>query len=101
MVLDLFAGSGQLGIEALEPRGPLLHFLDQSVQSQQVIKQNLATTQLASKARVAAMDAKAFIRSTGESFDIALLDPPYDSGILPEVLPLVVEKDERWRCDPL
>ena len=38
------------------------------------------------------MDAKAFIRSTGESFDIALLDPPYDSGILPEVLPLVAEK---------
>ena len=79
MVLDLFAGSGCICV-------------DQSVQSQQVIKQNLTTTQLGSKARVAAMDAKAFIRSTGESFDIALLDPPYDSGILPEVLPLVAEK---------
>ena len=92
MVLDLFAGSGQLGIEALSRGARCCIFVDQSVQSQQVIKQNLATTQLASKARVAAMDAKAFIRSTGETFDIALLDPPYDSGILPEVLPLVAEK---------
>ena len=91
-VLDLFAGSGQLGIEALSRGARCCIFVDQSVQSQQVIKQNLATTQLGSKARVAAMDAKAFIRSTGESFDIALLDPPYDSGILPEVLPLVAEK---------
>ena len=92
MVLDLFAGSGQLGIEALSRGARCCIFVDQSVQSQQVIKQNLATTQLGSKARVAAMDAKAFIRSTGETFDIALLDPPYDSGILPEVLPLVAEK---------
>ena len=90
--LDLFAGSGQLGIEALSRGARCCIFVDQSVQSQQVIKQNLTTTQLASKARVAAMDAKAFIRSTGETFDIALLDPPYDSGILPEVLPLVAEK---------
>ncbi|MBC8570117.1 16S rRNA (guanine(966)-N(2))-methyltransferase RsmD [Oscillospiraceae bacterium NSJ-54] len=92
MVLDLFAGSGQLGIEALSRGARCCIFVDQSTKAQSVIKQNLAATQLSSKARVAAMDAKAFLKTTNETFDVVLLDPPYDSGILPEILPLAAAR---------
>lgn len=92
MVLDLFAGSGQLGIEALSRGARCCIFVDQNVLAQKVIRENLAGTQLSEKSRVAAMDAKAFLINTNERFDIVLLDPPYDSGILPEILPLAAER---------
>ena len=92
MVLDLFAGSGQLGIEALSRGARFAVFVDQSREAQDVIRANLQSTGLAQKSRVAAMDAKDFLRSTNERFTIALLDPPYNQGILDEVLPLVAPK---------
>ena len=81
-VLDLFAGSGQLGIEALSRGARACVFVDSSRDSQNVTRQNLQHTGLAASARVAAMDYAAFLRSTKETFDIALLDP----------LPLLAEK---------
>ncbi len=92
VVLDLFAGSGQLGIEALSRGARLCVFVDCSRESQNITRQNLQHTGLAAASRVAAMDYAAFLRSTKEVFDIALLDPPYDKGLLPEALPLVAER---------
>ena len=91
-VLDLFAGSGQLGIEALSRGARCCVFVDSSRESQNITRQNLQHTGLAAASRVAAMDYAAFLRSTKEVFDIALLDPPYDQGLLPEALPLVAER---------
>lgn len=91
-VLDLFAGSGQLGIEALSRGARFCVFVDSSRDSQNVTRQNLQHTGLSGSARVAAMDYAAFLRSTKEVFDIALLDPPYDKGLVQEALPLLVDR---------
>lgn len=89
MVLDLFAGSGQLGIEALSRGARFAVFVDSARNSQEVVWQNLQNTGLGKQSRVAAMDSLAFLRSTKDTFDIALLDPPYHKGILEEALPLL------------
>ena len=87
-VLDLFAGSGQLGIEALSRGARACVFVDSSRDSQNITRQNLQHTGLSSAARVAAMDYAAFLRSTKDTFDIALLDPPYEKGLAADALPL-------------
>ncbi len=92
MVLDLFAGSGQLGIEALSRGAKFAVFVDRSREAQEVIRKNLAATKLSSQARVAAMEAEAYLSGCKERFDIALLDPPYDSGLLDRVLAQVADR---------
>lgn len=92
VVLDLFAGSGQLGIEALSRGAHSAVFIDTSREAQKAIMQNLENTGFKSSARVAMMDALSFLRSCKDTFDIALLDPPYNMGLIQEVLPLLSEK---------
>lgn len=92
MVLDLFAGSGQLGIEALSRGARGAVFIDTSREAQKAIMQNLEQTGLKSSARVAMMDAQSFLKSAKDTFDIALLDPPYNKGLIAEVLPLLSER---------
>lgn len=92
VVLDLFAGSGQMGIEALSRGADLAVFVDNSRESQQIIRSNLQTTGLASKSRVVSMDVKNFLLGTKDCFDIAFLDPPYHHDLLKEMLPLLVPK---------
>ncbi|MGI5957926.1 MAG: 16S rRNA (guanine(966)-N(2))-methyltransferase RsmD [Massiliimalia sp.] len=90
--LDLFSGSGQIGIEALSRGAEYAVFNDQSREAQAVIKENLTTVGLFKKSRVISMDAQAYLKSTKDVFDIIFLDPPYHHEILPAVLPLAVEK---------
>jgi 16S rRNA (guanine966-N2)-methyltransferase len=77
-VLDLFAGSGGLGIEALSRGASLAVLVDENRQSAEVIERNLAKTQL--KGRVRQQDVFDFLRhfSTSETFEIILADPPYE-----------------------
>ena len=91
-VLDLFAGSGQLGIEALSRGASFCVFVDNSKTSQEIIKENLKNTALFSKARVVATDYAAFLAGTKDLFDIALLDPPYHKELIPEALPKLIPK---------
>jgi len=76
-VLDLFAGSGQLGIEALSRGASYAVFVDASRDSCNVIKANLAKTGFSDSARVANTDYMRFIASCGDKFDIIFSDPPY------------------------
>ena len=92
MVLDLFAGSGQLGIEALSRGARGAVFVDNARAAVEAIGQNLAFTGLGQNARVMPVEAMAFLRSYREIFDIALLDPPYQKGLIEEALPLLAEK---------
>lgn len=92
VVLDLFAGSGQLGIEALSRGAHSATFVDTSREAHKVIMQNLEHTGFKPLSRVSMADAVSFLRSTKETFDIALLDPPYNMGLINEVLPLLGEK---------
>lgn len=91
-VLDLFAGSGQMGIEALSRGARSCVFVDTSRQAQEVTRRNLAAAKLGDKARVAAMEAQSFLSGCRDTFDIALLDPPYGKGLLEKLLPDVAGK---------
>ena len=91
-VLDLFCGSGQMGIEALSRGAALCVFVDSARSSQDVTKRNLMTTGLFSSARVAAMDYKDFLRTTKEKFDIVFMDPPYSQGMAQDAMQLLVDK---------
>ena len=87
-VLDLFAGSGQLGIEALSRGAKSAVFVDLSPASISVVKENLKNTDLEDNATVIRSDYKSFLSTTKEGFDIAFLDPPYNKGLLEEALTL-------------
>lgn len=88
-VLDLFAGSGQLGIEALSRGAREAVFVDSSTESVETVKKNLEITGLAEKARVENADYAGFLRRATRPFDIAFLDPPYRTGLLQQALPAV------------
>ena len=91
VVLDLFAGSGQLGIEALSRGAAKAYFVDSSRASIDVVKQNLAHTKLEDSAVVINMPNSAFLRTAREKIDIALLDPPYGKNLIQRSLPALTE----------
>ncbi|MBQ6625980.1 MAG: 16S rRNA (guanine(966)-N(2))-methyltransferase RsmD [Ruminococcus sp.] len=90
--LDLFAGCGQMGIEALSRGCATATFIDKSKASVKVIERNLAVTNLKQLSRVINADSVNFIKNTAQEFDIVFLDPPYNKGLLQEVMPLVAQR---------
>ncbi len=75
--LDLFAGTGGIGIEAISRGASQVWFVDDSRESLQVTRQNLDQAGFGDKAKVVASRAESFLRKTQEQFDIIFLDPPY------------------------
>ena len=73
-VLDLFAGSGQLGIEALSRGAASATFVDMSKDSLSTVKYNLEHTKLGDNAKVVQTDALSFLKLTKDKFDIVFLD---------------------------
>lgn len=92
IVLDLFAGSGQLGIEALSRGAKKVIYVDRSARSLAVTKQNLSDLQMSDLAQIYQTEADVFLGQTALSFDIAILDPPYHLGFLEKILPLLSMK---------
>lgn len=90
-VLDLFAGSGQLGIEALSRGAEYVTFTDMSKSSVDVVKSNLISTGLTKNSAVLQTDAMTFLRNNRKKFDIVFMDPPYRKGLLQSALPLVAQ----------
>lgn len=90
-VLDLFAGSGQLGIEALSRGAGKAVFVDNAKKSLEVVKKNLENTGLLSKAVLLNRESISYIRYCDEKFDIVFMDPPYRSGLLQKALDSVSE----------
>ena len=82
-VLDLFAGTGQLGIECLSRGAESTVFIDTDRAAAQIIRDNLKTCGL--KATVLQEDAVSFLRHCGQ-FDLIFVDPPYDSELYDSVL---------------
>lgn len=82
-VLDLYAGTGALGIEAISRGAASVVFVERARASLEVLERNLATFGLAQRARVLRRDAAAALAALGqaaERFDLVLLDPPYEMG---------------------
>ncbi len=88
-VLDLFAGSGQLGIEALSRGAAHCTFVDQNSAAVRVIRANCKAAGLQEQCRVLAGEARSFLRTAGQSFHVVLLDPPYRQDTLAQILPAV------------
>lgn len=87
--LDVFSGSGGIGIEALSRGANSAVFIDEGRQSVEIIKDNLKFTRLADKALVLNLDFKTAInrlKNDGRAFDIIFMDPPYNKGLVQEAL---------------
>lgn len=92
-VLDLFGGTGQLGIEALSRGAKNAVFVDAQESACRLIKENLKKAKLESKGRVIRSDYLSFLKNCKEKFDIILLDPPYIEVFLENSLNLITEID--------
>lgn len=90
-VLDLFAGTGQLGLEALSRGAREVVFVDQAQTAINLVEENLASTKLEGGITVRSA-ADSYLRSGGK-FDLIFLDPPYDSGYLDKMLKIVQQID--------
>lgn len=84
--LDLFAGSGQMGIEALSRGAAEAVFVDNRRESVEVVKRNLKTTGFDKNSRVIPMESISYLSANREPFDIVFLDPPYGTGLLQNAL---------------
>ena len=89
-VLDLFAGTGQLGIEALSRGAKSAVFVDRDRAAVQIVKDNLKTCGL--EGTVLCTDSLAYLESCGR-FDLIFVDPPYDSGLYDKVLQTINQVD--------
>ncbi len=92
-VLDLFAGTGQLGIEALSRGAKVAVFVDAGEPAVKLVKENLRRAKLEGQGRVVKGDYLSFLRSTRENFDIIFLDPPYAEVFLENALNCISEID--------
>ena len=92
-VLDLFAGTGQLGIEALSRGASSAVFVDEQEASCRLVKENLMRTKLSAEAKVIRSDYVSFLKSCTDKFDIVFLDPPYAEVFLENSLKMITEID--------
>ncbi len=92
-VLDLFAGTGQLGIEALSRGAASAVFVEKRRDAVKLIEENLALTRLSEHAQVKCGDAMGYLASLGRRFDIVFLDPPYADDLLERALGHLAEFD--------
>ena len=92
-VLDLFGGTGQLGIEALSREAKSAVFVDEREDACRLIRENLKRTKLESYAKVIRSDYMAYLKRCKDTFDIILLDPPYAEFFLENSLKIITEID--------
>jgi 16S rRNA (guanine966-N2)-methyltransferase len=91
--LDLFAGSGALGLEALSRGAREVVFVEQFPAAARALQEQLVRFGAAAKGRILGMGAARFLRTPGAPFDIAFLDPPFGTNALAEYIPLLDSGD--------
>ena len=92
VVLDLFAGSGALGIESLSRGAAKAYFVDNSQEALNCVKSNILAAKLESDTIIKKMSADIFLNSCDEKFDIIFLDPPYSQNLYTSVLQIISER---------
>ena len=92
-VLDLFAGSGNLGLEALSRGAEHCWFGDSSRDSIKLIRENVLYCKADDKSTIKAGDYRKVLARITEQMDVILLDPPYGKGLLPDCFELIEEYD--------
>jgi 16S rRNA (guanine966-N2)-methyltransferase len=91
-MLDLFAGTGAVGIEALSQGAGHCVFLDTNARAVATIKDNIAATELAQQAEVRHTDAFVYLRNCSKSFDLIYVAPPQYKGIWIEAMRTIAER---------
>lgn len=90
-VLDLFAGSGALGLEAISNGAKEAYLVDNNIEAIKVIRDNIKN--MDDDIKVIKSDYKKFLKETNEKFDIIFLDPPYRKGLMGKALRVIEERD--------
>lgn len=93
VVLDLFSGSGAIGIEAASRDAKTVVICDHSKQAIEVIRKNIQKTRLEEKVKVYLSDFKTVLSKEKQFYDLIFLDPPYESNLIQESLIEIIEKD--------
>jgi 16S rRNA (guanine(966)-N(2))-methyltransferase RsmD len=93
VVLDLFGGTGQLGIEALSRGAKRAVFVDHQAKACELIRENLRRTKFDRQGSVVRSDYMEYLKRTKEKFDLILLDPPYAEIFLENTLNCIAEID--------
>ena len=96
-VLDLFAGSGALGLEALSRGAGFVTFVDSHKKVSQVLQEHVALLNAKDKAQVFAMDGVKFLKREAKKYSLVFLDPPYHLEFMSKVVPLLEENG--WLSD--
>ena len=92
-VLDLFAGTGQLGIECLSRGAASAVFVDRRPDAAALTRENLKLCDLTDRSRVVAGDSMEFLKAAREKYDLIFLDPPYQSDLLDRALETIARFD--------
>ena len=94
-VLDLYAGSGQLGLEALSRGAAYCLFVDSNPEAIAIVKKNIEKTKMQDRCRTIISDANNYVRkaSGGDKYNIIFLDPPYASGLIVPTLERIIASD--------
>ena len=92
-VLDLFAGTGQLGIEALSRGAAAAVFVDRRAEAVRLIEDNLRLCRLEANTQVICGDAMAYLGGVRQPFDLILLDPPYGEDLLERAVAQIARFD--------
>lgn len=90
-ILDLFAGSGALGLEAISNGAKEAYLVDNNIEAIKVIRDNIKN--MDDDIKVIKSDYKKFLKETNEKFDIIFLDPPYRKGLMGKALRVIEERD--------
>ena len=89
-LIDIFSGTGALGIEALSRGAKKVYFLDQDTKSIQIIKTNISKLKINNQdditIKIIKEEATKALKNVNEIFDIVLMDPPYNKNIIKEIL---------------
>ena len=92
-ILDLFAGSGAMGIEALSQGGKKCVFVDSDKEAYNIINKNITKTRFEDKAEVYKMPFDNYLNNSKEKFDVIFLDPPYHKGLVFEAINLIIKNN--------
>ncbi len=100
-VLDCFAGTGQLGIEALSNGGSSCVFLESGSEAVATIKKNLETTNLMEQSQLRHTDVFTYLRNCSRSFDVIFADPPQFKNLWAELVQTIAERPQLLSDDGL
>lgn len=93
VVLDLFAGTGNLGIEAISEGAKECYFIDNNISAINVIKKNINNFNISDKSYIYLIDYKKYLKTTDKKYDVIFLDPPYKMKVIDKILEIINERD--------